>query len=245
MGWGDPPCGDSPLCAPRARGVRGSAPQLPGFRETPAPRPREEGEAARCPRAVPGAGTGGWAPGGRGWGWRASRRRGGRRRHGGAARGWERRVATAKGLTRVPAGARRRAHRQGTQASGGLLGAPPPLRSAPSVAGKRLGGPGPASPLSPSRRGPSPACRPRVAQAAAGASLVRAGAGRARRVCRAPRSEWEDKGVGGRAGAGGRPGCGRGQRGSCRSRIMSLTRNAPSPAPTPEQGKLLSGEGGG
>lgn len=51
--------------------------------------------------------------------------------------------------------------------------------------------------------------------------------------------------MGGRAGAGGRLGCGRGQRGSCRSRIMSLTRNAPSPSPPPEQGKLLSGEGGG
>lgn len=188
MGWG--------TLRPRIRpfvlrGPAGCAAARPNFQSSRRPLPRGRGRRGSL-RAAPGQYRGppglgaGHREGGDGGGERAGGGAGGGG-GGGAVQGWERRVATAKGLTRVPARAQRRTHCQGTQASGGSLGAPPPQRSAPSVAGKRLGGPRPASPLSRSRRGPSPACRPRGAQAAAGASLVRAGAGRASRVCRAPR----------------------------------------------------------
>lgn len=80
---GGPGRAGSPLCAPPGCGAHGSAPQLPVFGETPTSSPRERGAGwgarggtASCPSAVQGAGTGGWAPGGRGRGTASGRRSG-------------------------------------------------------------------------------------------------------------------------------------------------------------------------
>lgn len=208
---GGPGRAGSPLCAPRAVGRMVTRPNCQSSGRPPPPRRGTagrgggRGEGLRAAPALcrgPGLGAGHRAGGG-----------GGQRAGGGAGggggcgveRGWERREAAGEGLT--PAGARapRRLHGRGrTQASRGSPGAPPPPGGAPAWAGKTLGGPGPASPLSPGRRGPSRACRPRGAQAAAGASLVRAGAGRVSRVCRGPAHPG-----GGQRGGG--PSGGRGQ----------------------------------
>lgn len=158
------------------------------------------------------------------------------------------RSAASKGLSRPAA---RLAHARDRRPRGHPRRFPsaPPRSGAPAEAGKRparrAGRPGPGGPGGsagvPGRAYGSPgtACRPHrgpppLSRSGPGASLVRAGAGRA---------------VGGQRGGGprgaGRAGVRAGQRGSCRSRIMSPPRNAPLPPPRlPNRGNFcLAWEG--
>lgn len=208
--WGGGPLarGFTPLCSAGRAGRRWRA-QLPASWGDPLTSHRGTGEKAeRCPSAVPGAGLQGLGTGREGLGVESLRRS---RAAAAWSRGGNGGKAAAKGLTPARASAPRRALGPGDPGVGGSPGAPRPPGGALAEAGKRLGGPGPASPLSPSRRGPSRAGR--AGRAGPSGCRLKFGAGgrRPSTASAGPRARgWEDKGGGTARGPGQAGGAGEG-----------------------------------